>query len=134
MSYAVVSHTHNASNKKSVLSLAPYCNNLTPNTVEIYSAENNWFFSVLIFKLLKASITLKKVLRHTPQLLTSFRMDLKEDLPVLATPCLLEAPYRISFLLLMVSAFSLGASPSMTNTSLIPIDVKKEYRKNRFLQ
>lgn len=61
-------------------------------------------------------------------------MALNKDLPVLAAPTFFEGPYRISFLLLMVSAFNLGASPSMTNTSLIPIDVKKEIRKNRFLQ
>lgn len=102
------------------------CSLKTQNTVEIWCVEDYQFSQVL-------PITFK-ILKHSPQLLTSFNMALNKDLPVLAAPTFFEGPYRISFLLLMVSAFNLGASPSMTNTSLIPIDVKKEIRKNRFLQ
>lgn len=45
----------------------------------------------------------------------------------------LKPPYLASVLLLIVSALSLGASPSITKTSFTPISVRDETLKNRFL-
>lgn len=45
----------------------------------------------------------------------------------------LKPPYRDSVLLLIVSALSVGASPSITKTSFTPISVKDETLKNKFL-
>lgn len=64
-------------------------------------------------------------------------MALKRPLPVFpfafGTDAFLNPPYLVCVLLLIVSAFSLGASPSITNTSFIPMSVRDETRKNKFL-
>lgn len=73
--------------------------------------------------------------QNTP---TSLSTALKRPLVVfeatLDSNFFLNPPNLVSVLLLMVSAFILGASPSMTKTGLIPISVREETRKNRFLQ
>lgn len=45
----------------------------------------------------------------------------------------LKPPYLASVLLLIVSALILGASPSITKTSFIPMSVRDETLKNKFL-
>lgn len=45
----------------------------------------------------------------------------------------LNPPYLVSVLFFMVSALSLGASPSITKTSFTPISVRDETLKNKFL-
>lgn len=67
--------------------------------------------------------------------LTSLRTNLKRDLPVWAGlgAGFREVPNLRALLLLMVSAFICGASPSMTKISLMPINVRAETLKNKFL-
>lgn len=64
-------------------------------------------------------------------------MALKRPLLVFAlafgADAFLNPPYLVCVLLLIVSAFSLGASPSITNTSFTPMSVSDETRKNKFL-
>ena len=82
---------------------------------------------------------------HLPILLisalTSRSTAIKRPLPVLLIVVVFvdfegafsTPPKRLSVLFLMVSAFSFGASPSMTKTSLIPMSVRDETLKNKFL-
>lgn len=70
---------------------------------------------------------------------TSLRTALKRPLLVFLAAGGLGAffwnpPNLISFLLLIVSALSLGASPSMTKTSFTPISVRDDTRKNKCLK
>lgn len=68
---------------------------------------------------------------------TSLSTALKRPLLVfvvrLVAAAFLNPPNLVSVLLLMVSALSLGASPSMTKTSFIPISVRDDTLKNKFL-
>ncbi len=69
---------------------------------------------------------------------TSLRTALKRPLLVFVVGFGAEAflnfpPYLVSCLLLMVSALSLGASPSITKTSFTPMSVREDTRKNKFL-
>lgn len=68
---------------------------------------------------------------------TSLSTALKRPLLVFVVDLWAEAflnpPYLVSVLLLMVSAFSLGASPSITKTSFTPISVRDDTLKNKFL-
>lgn len=74
---------------------------------------------------------------HVETQQTSRSIALKRPLLVftlhLAADAVLNPPYLVCVLLLIVSAFNLGASPSITNTSLTPIRVSDETRKNKFL-
>lgn len=68
---------------------------------------------------------------------TSLSTALKRPLLVfldLRVAVFLETPNLFWFLLFMVSAFSLGASPSITKTNFTPISVRDDTRKNKFLQ
>lgn len=68
--------------------------------------------------------------------LTSLSTVLKRPLLVfldLGTEAFLNPPYLVSVLLLIVSALSFGASPSITNTSFTPIRVRDDTLKNKFL-
>lgn len=71
---------------------------------------------------------------HKP---TSLSTALKRPLLVfvvrLGAAGFLEPPNLFFVLLLIVSAFSLGASPSMTKTSFTPISVRDDTLKNKFL-
>lgn len=64
-------------------------------------------------------------------------MALKRPLLVVAlafgADAFLNTPYLVCVLLFIVSAFSLGASPSITKTSFTPMSVSDETRKNKFL-
>lgn len=68
---------------------------------------------------------------------TSLSTALKRPLPVLVVhlgaAAFLNPPNLFSVLLLIVSALSLGASPSMTKTSFTPIRVRDDTLKNKFL-
>lgn len=68
---------------------------------------------------------------------TSLSTALKRPLLVfvvdLGAEAFLNRPYLVSVLLLMVSALSLGASPSITKTSFTPISVRDDTLKNKFL-
>lgn len=68
---------------------------------------------------------------------TSLRTALKRPLLVLVLlvveEVFLKPPYLASVLLLIVSALSLGASPSTTKTSFTPMSVRDETLKNKFL-
>lgn len=68
---------------------------------------------------------------------TSFSTALKRPLLVfldVGTEAFLNLPYLVSVLLLIVSALSFGASPSITNTSFTPISVRDDTLKNKFLK
>lgn len=68
---------------------------------------------------------------------TSLSTALKRPLLVLVVHLVAAAflfpPNLVCVLLLMVSALSFGASPSMTKTSFIPISVRDDTLKNKFL-
>lgn len=68
---------------------------------------------------------------------TSLSTALKRPLLVpvlhLLVGSFLKPPYLASVLLLMVSALSLGASPSTTKISFTPISVRDDTLKNKFL-
>lgn len=74
---------------------------------------------------------------RTKGTLTSLSTALKRPLLVLVLlfveEVFLKPPYLASVLLLIVSALSLGASPSITKTSFTPISVRDETLKNKFL-
>ena len=69
---------------------------------------------------------------------TSLSTALKRPLLVfvvdLGAEAFLNPPYLVSVLLLMVSALSFGASPSITNTSFTPMSVRDDTLKNKFLE
>lgn len=68
---------------------------------------------------------------------TSLSTALKRPLLVLfvdfVAGAFLNPPYLVSALLLMVSALSLGASPSITKTSFTPMSDRDDTLKNKFL-
>lgn len=68
---------------------------------------------------------------------TSLSTALKRPLLVLVedlgAEAFLNPPYLVSVLLLMVSALSLGASPSITKISFTPMSVRDDTLKNKFL-